>query len=215
MYAFVFNYFFAYKEQHKLLLSRIQTSKTGDQLYSDTSHNGECFMIQHLFHNFVCWMLNFKNYATTDPAKCNVKLSVNCSEDTLLVQYVHILKQRFATHDSFVHISVILFNEKHCTAGPWCCSSGQHARLILRRSEFESRWRLVFILSNLCWKRMKINRRRSCLGRLKNITRHALYVAMFYLGTKVGMEICNLKMVLWFSCGIITLERESRSVQFR
>ena len=28
--------------------------------------------------------------------------------------------------------------------GPWWWSSGQHARLLLRRSEFESHWRLQF-----------------------------------------------------------------------
>ena len=43
---------------------------------------------------------------------------------------------------------------------PWWWSSGQRARLLFRRSEFESHWSLQFCLYNLCLKRTKINKKR-------------------------------------------------------
>ena len=40
--------------------------------------------------------------------------------------------------------------------GPWRWLSDQRARLLLRRSEFESRWHQQFFLYNLCLKKRKI-----------------------------------------------------------
>ena len=45
------------------------------------------------------------------------------------------------------------------TCGPWWWLSGQHARLLLRRSEFETFLRLQFFSVNLCLKRTKINKK--------------------------------------------------------
>ena len=47
--------------------------------------------------------------------------------------------------------------------GPWWWSSGQHTRLILRRSEFQSHWSLIFS-ANLFLERTKINKKRPGLA---------------------------------------------------
>ena len=44
----------------------------------------------------------------------------------------------------------------HFCLGPWrWWSSGQHARLLLQRSVFESRWRLQFLCKIVIWKEQK------------------------------------------------------------
>ena len=51
-----------------------------------------------------------------------------------------------------------LFFCNHWVQGPCWWWSGQRARLILLRSEFESRWSLQFFMLNLCLKRTKIKK---------------------------------------------------------
>ena len=50
--------------------------------------------------------------------------------------------------------------------GPWWWSSGQRSRLMLRRSEFESRWLLNFSVIVL-YEKTKINEKRPGLAQLK------------------------------------------------
>ena len=57
----------------------------------------------------------------------------------------------------------------HVIKIPLWWSSGQRARLLLRRSEFESCYDLQFFLENLCLKRTKINKKRPGLAHFINI----------------------------------------------
>ncbi len=48
--------------------------------------------------------------------------------------------------------------------GPWWWSSGQRAPLLLRRSEFESRWLLILLL---LYEKTKINEKEAGVGLFK------------------------------------------------
>ena len=66
----------------------------------------------------------------------------------------------------YLRTVTIFTTYKQIKLGPWWWSSGQCTWLLLRRSEFESRWRLQFFLLNLCLKRTKINKKSPGLDHL-------------------------------------------------
>ena len=63
--------------------------------------------------------------------------------------------------------------------GPWWWSSGQHARLLLWPSEFESRWRLQFFPKHLCFKKNENKQKEARVVPLKT-NRETLLIFISY-----------------------------------
>ena len=65
-------------------------------------------------------------------------------------------------------VAKIIF-DKHVSPGRWWWSSGQRSRLLLRRSEFESRWLLKIVY--FCAKKIKISEKEAGAGPFKKRTK--------------------------------------------
>ena len=107
------------------------------------------------------WILD-KWLTTISNANFNVVKSMQDKFQT-------ILDQTFDDDTTTVTPEKILNDvEQKQVNGPWrWWSSGQRARLLLRRSEFESRWTLSFFWKICVWKETK-NKKRPWLAHFKN-----------------------------------------------
>ena len=89
---------------------------------------------------------------------------------------------------------------KNIPIGPWWWSSGQRARLLLRRSEFESRWGLQFFCKIVVEKNENKQKRGWGWPIFKNKKKYTHYYSAVLVsinGTKIKSGCCIFKHSDW------------------
>ena len=91
--------------------------------------------------------------------------------------------QKMGHSESFFSLFSFFLNERIVNIGPWWWLSGQHARLILRRSELEFRWSVQFFCKICIWKERKYTKR----GRVSPFKKQLVKKILFKMST-TGLE---------------------------